>query len=69
MDAIQRDLGRLERWALVNLVRFNIAKCKILHLGQRSPLYMCRLGEEELESSPVEKGLGVLVGEKLNMCQ
>ena len=40
----------------MNLMRFNIATCKILHLGQRSPRYVYRLGEELLESSPVEKG-------------
>lgn len=61
-NVIQTDLDHLERWAYVNLLKFNNTKYNPNPspvLDQDNSEHKYRLGGERIESSPGKKDLGV----------
>ncbi|KAK4828139.1 hypothetical protein QYF61_023937 [Mycteria americana] len=68
-EALQRDLDRLEHWAMINGMKCNKSKCQILHLGRSNARHRYKLGGERLEISPAERDLGVLVDSRFNRSQ
>jgi len=63
--AIQCDLRRLESWAQRSLMKFNKGKCRVLYLRRNNPMHQYRLGTDLLQSSSLERDLGVMVDDKL----
>ena len=66
---MQKDVDGLQQWADDLLLKFNKAKCKVLHLGTKNIKGKYYLnGPEtthEIESSELERDLGILVDSKL----
>jgi len=62
-----RDLDRMEHWAITNSIKLIKETCGIS--GWSDTRHKYKLGEEWLESSPVGRGLGVLVGSRLHRSQ
>jgi len=66
---LQADLNNIQEWSGQWQLKFNSAKCKVIHLGCENdrPKYIMKDNgiEVSLESTSEEKDLGVWIDDKL----
>jgi hypothetical protein len=60
-DELQRALDALCAWAEEWGMKFNIAKCKVMHVGKNNPRYQYMMQGETLSTTEEEKDIGVMV--------
>ncbi|RMC00560.1 hypothetical protein DUI87_23176 [Hirundo rustica rustica] len=65
-DAIQKGLDKLKKWVYRNVKSFNKTKCWCCTWLGAIPC-TAQAGDEQMESSPAQRDLGVLLGERLDM--
>ena len=58
-------LNKLVAWSDLWGMKFNVAKCRVVHFGPRNPRFTYTMNGVELEESKEEKDLGVIVTNKL----
>ena len=58
-EEMQKDLNTLDEWAKTWGMRFNVGKCKVMHVGRRNARYEYEIGGEKLGEVEEEKDLGV----------
>ena len=63
---LQENIDKLLEWTEKWQIKFNSDKCKVLHLRKNNPCYTYSMKGSDLESTNVEKDLGVHVDDKLN---
>ena len=63
--AMERDLIKLQEWSAKWLLEFNPTKCKTMHIGHRNPNVKYEINGKELQTTEVEKDLGVYISKDL----
>jgi ribonucleases P/MRP protein subunit RPP40 len=64
-EELQSTLDSLMEWSDTWGMRFNIEKCKVLHMGAKNPKFKYTMEGKELCETTEEKDIGILVTDKL----
>jgi hypothetical protein len=65
--SLQRDLDRLVEWSERWQMKFNVEKCKVMHLGSRNMGHNYSMNNKVLKVVKEEKDLGVLITSDLKV--
>jgi hypothetical protein len=64
-QSLQVALDGLVNWSATWGMRFNIKKCKVMHLGRRNKNYDYEMAGQRLDKTREEKDLGVIISDNL----
>jgi hypothetical protein len=64
-NKLQTVFDNLYAWPLKWGMEFNVAKCKVMHVGRSNPEYKYNINGEELAEVDEEKDIGVIVQKSL----
>ena len=64
-NTIQESLDKLNEWANVSAMSFNVEKSCVIHMGKKNPRIQYHIGEETIRTSTSERDLGIQVHEDL----
>ena len=64
-DKLQLALDKLVQWAETWGMKFNVPKCKIMHVGRNNPAYKYSMENENMTVVEEEKDIGVLIQKNL----
>ncbi len=62
---IQNDLDKMVEWADRWQMKFNAAKCKVMHVGTSNTNSSYTLGHHKLETTDTERDLGIIISNNL----
>ncbi|CAM5165838.1 unnamed protein product [Natator depressus] len=64
-EELQKDLSKLGDWATKWQMKFNVDKCKVMHIGKNNPNYTYKMMGSKLAVTTQERDLGVIVDSSL----
>ena len=68
-ETLQSDLNRLVSWASEWQMKFNIEKCKVLHIGSNNDCVQYYMNDQQLSAVDKEKDLGITISSDLKPSQ